>query len=201
MAIDPSSPRGKIPRAAFVLAFVKREELVSYVQAKQPIRSIANHYDRNWDTVARALEILNEHEAAIARGDVLAVARHVWRGRLGWESSDSFVTARNYIDRGELMPKEKCGRKKKGRGRASAVRPASPAPAPEHPPANINPPQPAPPPKKPAPAITDPSPVAPDRRTPGPVEEDDLLAEMASTAPLLRQAERAAAHTKQTLSS
>ena len=55
---------------------------------------MTRQYDRNRETVARAVRFLNKYEAAIAHGDLMAVAKEGWRGKLGWERSESFIEAR-----------------------------------------------------------------------------------------------------------
>ena len=157
---------GKVARASLVMAFVKRDELSRFIVENQPIQGIARHYDRNRETVARAVRFLSKYEAAIARGDLMAVAKEIWRGKLGWERSESFIEARGYVDRGELMPKETCGPKRKLRRRpAGSIGPGQPA------------------------VIKDPAAA----RDGSKGETDDFLSDLSASAPLVRQADSVAA--------
>src|SRR5882724_10156239 len=116
MLTSPLSKQGKVSRSAFVLAFVRSTELSEFIQQGQPLRAIARHYDRNPDLVQNAIDIIKEHEKEVAKGDLMKVAAIVWKGRLGWERSPSFIEAREFIERGELMPKENCGPQPRRKG-------------------------------------------------------------------------------------
>ncbi len=137
MASDISPYKGTVPQAAFVLAFVKRDEISRFLLEHQPIKAIARYFDRNEDTVDRAIRLLQTHESDIGKEDVMAVAKVVWRGRLGWERSKSFTDARAHIERGELIPKGTGGpkrkvRRKTQRGEGSPADPSSPATTHDH---------------------------------------------------------------------
>ena len=181
MLANPAKPPGKFARASFVLAFVKRDELSKFILDGEPLRGIARRYDRNPSTVKRAIELLKAHEAEIGRGDIMAVAKLVWRDHLGWERSENFIEARGYIDRGEIMPKETCGRKKRLRRKTTA------AVSPNREPANL--------PASPAVPAEVQTQAAPRREIAPPAAGDTLLSDLAS-APLLKQAAQAAAQTR-----
>jgi hypothetical protein len=124
--------RGKIPRASFVMACVKKDELSRFVLEKQPINAIAAYYDRHKVTVRRAIELLSKYESQIASGHFSEAAREIWKGRLGWERSPSYIEARSFIERKELMPKDTCGPKRRVRRKPAKEVPAAPADAPSN---------------------------------------------------------------------
>ena len=133
---------GTAPQCSFVLAFVKGAEISQFLMEGQAVRAIARYFDRNHDTIERAISLLKEHEIEIGKKDVMAVARVVWKGRLGWERSASFLKARAHIEAGTLIPKFSTGPKRRQRRRVvgaekgaviellAIVNPASPATSP-----------------------------------------------------------------------
>lgn len=155
---------GKMARASFVLAFVKRDEITRFLLERQSCRAIARFYDRNPDTIARAIALLSRFEHQVAVGDIETVGREVWSNRLGWERSDSFLEAKRCIERNEIMPKETCGPKRKVRRRNPALHPNSAAAA----------------------IVSPPKSNAAAAAAPGPAEEDVLLAAM-NQSPLLQR--------------
>jgi len=99
---------------------VKRDEISAYLKRGASIRALSRIYDRNEDTLERAVAYVKAMEEQGA--DLNTVARDVWRDKVGWETSGSFLTAMDHISRGRLMPKEKRGKRKaKARGGALEV--------------------------------------------------------------------------------
>lgn len=193
---DGSSPyKGTVPQASFVMAFVKGEEISKFLMEQQPIRAIARHFDRNEDTVDRAIKLLKEHESAIAKGDVMTVAKVVWKGRLGWERSKSFMDARAYIESGELVPKRVPANKRRGRRKAVQTEQGRGAAETTMMPVNPISPTVSESPPKAIPAESRQVDPADSGSTPAKlqIETDDLLAELSSSMPLVSQASRVAA--------
>ncbi len=163
---------GKIARASFVMAFVKRDEISQFLIQKQPSRAIARFYDRNPATVERAIGLLRRFEHEVATGAIASVAQEVWHNRLGWERSQSFLEAKAYIDRGEMMPKETCGPKRRVRRKHPAGQPGAAAR------------------QSPAPSGLDGSAKTP--MAPAPAGDEDTLLDEISEAALLRQGRKVA---------
>lgn len=106
----PNTRGGRFGTCSFVLAVVKREEISGYLKRNASIRALSRIYDRNEDTIERAVAYVKAMEEQGA--DINTVARDVWRDKVGWETSGSYLTAMDHISRGKLIPKEKRGKRK-----------------------------------------------------------------------------------------
>lgn len=115
-------PKGKVAYSAYWLAVVRRDELAKLMAERQPVVGIARHYSVSPSCVRNALIILDRFQAEIASGNLEPVERAIWRNRIGYQKTASYLAVRRGIEANELPTLQSCGPKPGSRNKSKKKR-------------------------------------------------------------------------------